>query len=204
MKAVPALVLVTGLLAGAVRAEADTPRLRTDDPLAAMLVTRGLDGSDTFVQLYQRLERSNVIVHVRRATAVPEGSAHTQFIATAGSYRFVRITLNVDDVADEDVALLGHELRHAVELADDPDVNDDGDYQRFYDRIGYQSCQRAAPRCYETHSAVQAGRDVLRELKQRPIAVGGAIGAATALGRWLSQAGGGRLRTATDVPRATD
>ena len=65
------------------------------------------------------------------------------------------------------MALLGHELRHAVELAEAPAVDDDGDYQRLYDRIGYQSCSRAAPRCYETDAAVRAGRAVLTELRKQ-------------------------------------
>ena len=97
---------------------------------------------------------------------MPQGSAYTQFITYAGSYRFVRITLNVAEADDTSVALLGHELRHAVELAEAPAVDDDGDYQRLYDRIGYLSCTRAAPRCYETVAAVQAGRAVLVELRE--------------------------------------
>ena len=89
------------------------------------------------------------------------------------------------------MALLGHELRHAVELAEAPTVEDSDDYERLYDRIGYESCSRAAPRCYETEAAVRAGRDVLSELRKKPIGVGAAIGAAHLLARWLAQAGGG-------------
>ena len=64
------------------------------------------------------------------------------------------------------MALLGHELRHAVELAEAPAVDDGDDYERLYDRIGYLSCTRAAPRCYETVAAVRAGRAVLGELRE--------------------------------------
>ena len=78
------------------------PCLRSDDPLVTNLVTRGLDGSETFRRLYQRLEDSNLIVHLRRGTKMPQGSAYNQFITYAGSYRFVRITLNVAE-ADDDV-----------------------------------------------------------------------------------------------------
>lgn len=127
-------------------------------------------------------------MHLRRGTRVPSGSAYNQFITYAGSYRFVRITLNVVKADDDEVALLGHELQHAVELADAPAVDDDSDYERLYDRIGYQSCSRAAPRCYETDRAVRAGRDVLRELR-RPPGVGAAIAAAQVMGRWMAQVG---------------
>ena len=190
MKAASTLVLTAGLLAGAARLHAEVPCLRTDDRVVTDLVTRGLDASDTFRQLFERLERSDLIVHLRRGTQVPAGSGFNQFITHAGSYRFLRITLNVDRVNDDAVALLGHELRHAVELAEQPAVDDGDDYERMYDRIGYQSCQRAAPRCYETHAAVIAGRDVMRELKKKPAGLGAAISAAHLVHRWLAQAGG--------------
>ena len=166
MKAVPTLTLAAALLAGSVHAEAEAPCFRSDDPLVTNLVTRGLDGSETFRRLYQRLEDSNLIIHLRRSTNMPQGSAYNQFITYAGSYRFVRITLNVAEADNRSVALLGHELRHAVELAEAPTVDDGGDYQRLYDRIGYLSCSRAAPRCYETVAAVRAGLAVLTELRE--------------------------------------
>ena len=189
MKAVPVLALAAGLLAGAIPAEAETPCLRSDDPLVRTLVTRGLDGSETFRQLFQRLEQSDLIVHLRRGTNVPPGSAYNQFITYAGSYRFVRITLNVAKTDDDEVALLGHELHHAVELAEATTVDDDRDYQRLYQRIGYESCSRAAPRCYDTDGAVEAGRAVLRELRIKPAGVGAAIAAAQVLRRWMAQIG---------------
>jgi hypothetical protein len=128
-------------------------------------------------------------VHLRRGTKVPPGSAYNQFITHAGSYRFVRITLNVAKTDDHEVALLGHELHHAVELAEAPAVDDDRDYQRLYQRIGYESCSRAAPRCYETDGAVKAGRAVLSELRIKPQGVGAALAAAQVLGRWMAQIG---------------
>ena len=190
MKAGPTLALTAGLLAGTAQLHAEVPCLRTDDPIVTDLVTRGLDASHTFRQLFERLERSDLIVHLRRGTQVPAGSGYNQFITYAGSYRFLRITLNVDRINDDAVALLGHELRHAVELAEEPAVDDGKEYERMYDRIGYQSCSRAAPRCYETHAAVIAGRDVMRELKKKPAGLGVAINAAQVLHRWLAQASG--------------
>ena len=190
MKASPTIALTAGLLAGAAQLDAVVPCLRTDDPIVADLVTRGLDASDTFRQLFERLERSDLIVHLRRGTQVPAGSGYNQFITYAGSYRFLRITLNVDRINDDAVALLGHELQHAVELAEEPAVDDRHEYERMYDRIGYQSCSRAAPRCYETHAAVIAGRDVMRELKRKPAGLGIALNAAQVLHRWLAQASG--------------
>ena len=129
-------------------------------------MARGLGGSATFRQLYQTLEKSNVIVHLQRCKKIRAGSGYNQFITYAGSFRFVRITLNVVKDNDDSVALLGHELQHAVELAEAPAVDDGADYEQLYERIGYASCSPAARRCFETDAAVLAGRDILRQLKR--------------------------------------
>ena len=189
MKDTSVIALFVGLLGGAVRAGAEVPCLRTEDPLLTRIVTRGLQESETFRQLYQRLESSNLIVHVQRGAKARAGAAFNQFVAQVGSYRFVRITINVDSNTDDAVALLGHELRHAVEVADTPSVEDGDDYERLYERIGYLSCQAAVPRCYETEAAVDAGRAVLRELKRKqPAGVAAALAAAQLIRRWV---GGG-------------
>ena len=167
MKAIPIIALIGALLGGATPAGAETPCLRSDDPLVSKLVARGLDGSATFRRLYERLKQSNLIVHLQRATHLRAGSGYNQFITHAGSYRFVRITLNVVKEDDDGVALLGHELQHAVELAEAPTVEDGADYEQLFERIGYESCSPVVRRCFETDAAVRAGRDVLRELRTK-------------------------------------
>jgi hypothetical protein len=168
LKATSVIALFVGLLGGAVRAGAEVPCLRTEDPLVSEIVVRGLEKSETFRQLYQRLEdSSNLIVHMRRGSSGRIGSGYNQFVGYAGQHRFVRITINVTEADDDAVALLGHELRHAVELADAPSVDDGHDYERLYERIGHSRCQRALSRCYETDAAVSAGRKIMRELRRK-------------------------------------
>lgn len=185
MKATFVTVLFVGLVA--VRAGAEVRCLRADDPFVRKIVTRGLQKSETFQQLYRRLEESsNLIVHLRRGTTGRAGSGYNQFVARAGSYRFVRITLNVAEANDDAVGLLGHELRHAVEVAEAPAVENGHDYEQLYERIGYLSCQRAARRCYETDAAVAAGRDVMRELRRKtPAGMAVAVAAGQLIRRWL-------------------
>jgi hypothetical protein len=60
------------------------------------------------------------------------------------------------------VAALGHELQHAMEVADAPDVRDEGALARFYARIGTEG---ALPRSYDTLAAQLAGRRVLMEVQ---------------------------------------
>ena len=61
------------------------------------------------------------------------------------------------------MGLLGHELRHALEVADARWVVDQHTYGVFYRVIGTASC--AAPRwCFDTPAAVAAGRRVFKEV----------------------------------------
>lgn len=166
------LTICAALAGAAHRADAGLIRIRTDDPVIRTLLVRGRDGSETFRRLYERLERSNLIVHITRGNTGRAGSAFTQFIVRGGSHRFVRITLNTTADSDESTALLGHELQHAAELADDPSVDDVEAYERLYLRIGYQSCG-SLRRCFDTAAAVQAGHAVMRELTGRPVLVHG-------------------------------
>ena len=148
------------------RSQAQAPCIRAADSGINMLVERGLAQSPTFRRLYEQLGQSDLIVHLERGPQPWLGAGFNQFVAEVGDRRFVRITLNVAQLDAEAVALLGHELQHAVELADAPDVDDIDGYERLYRRIGYQSCSRET-RCFDTLAAVSAGRAILKELRQR-------------------------------------
>lgn len=164
-------LLLVGLAAPAARAQAQAPCIRAVDSGINALVERGLARSPTFRRLYEQLGESDLIVHLERGPHPWLGAGFNQFVAGVGERRFVRITLNVAQVDADAVALLGHELQHAVELAGAPDVDDIDGYERLYRRIGYRSCARE-PRCFDTDAAVAVGRAVLKELRQRsgPIA----------------------------------
>jgi hypothetical protein len=78
--------------------------------------------------------------------------------------RFLGVTVRMPLVTDAGVALLGHELRHAAEVAAAPWVTDERLYGILYERIGHAQCSRPQ-RCFDTVAAVDAGRQVLRELR---------------------------------------
>lgn len=185
--------LLLALALGAATAELpssdEVPRLRSDDPLVIALVADGLGRSETFRQLYERLERSDVIVHARRSRIGLEGTGRNQFVAQAGSYRLVQLTLVVTRRDDSAVALLGHELQHAVELAEARGVRDLKAYQELYRRIGEPSCPGAPWQCYETDTARRTARTIHRELRRRLVpGIGPAVAAAEQVHRWLKRA----------------
>jgi hypothetical protein len=150
--------------ASSVMAERTGPFLRTDDARLAAALVRGRDESPTFRAIVDQLDESDLIVYVSRGSLSGQTSASTQLLTWTGGYRYVRVTLELDPDTDVGVAMLGHELRHALELADAPWVNDDGAVLSLYREIGYSSCTRPTP-CYDTLEAVEAGRQVLAELR---------------------------------------
>jgi hypothetical protein len=60
------------------------------------------------------------VVHVERQ-ARDKGTADgvLTFVGHAGGYRFVRIGLRINGSPASAIALLAHELQHAVEVADE-------------------------------------------------------------------------------------
>ena len=166
-RALAAAVVVLACSAPA-RAEPDLSR-----PFCAP-TTRGwpppscaaVNESPTFRAIVERLAASDLIVYVTRGSLYGAAEAATQLLSTTGGYRYVRVTLEIDPEADVGVAMLGHELRHALELADAPWVMDDGQpcvslYQR--DRLSEPARRRGAATTRE--DAVTAGQQVLLELR---------------------------------------
>jgi hypothetical protein len=150
------------------RAERNGPFLRTADARLAAALVRGRDESPTFRAIVDRLAASDLIVYVSRGAIYGDIAASTQLVSATGGFRYVRVTLELDPDSDVGVAMLGHELRHALELADAPWVVDKDALLSLYQEIGYASCSRPI-HCYDTREAVDAGRQVLIELRHHSI-----------------------------------
>ena len=159
--------LLMGLLAAgqaqtlnAVGPSAHDPHVRPLEKDADRLVARGLEKSPTFKRLVSRLEQSDVIVYVRLGWDLPlhiGGRLH--FLAVHGESRYLVVDLNRALARSALVALLGHELQHAVEVAEARDVTSPADLRVLYRRVGIQT----GPDRYDSIAARRAGYDVLRE-----------------------------------------
>ncbi|MDP2391124.1 MAG: hypothetical protein Q8N52_12415, partial [Acidobacteriota bacterium] len=77
-------------------------------------------------------------------------------------YRYLRATLNAGLGTDQQIATLGHELQHAVEVLDDELVVCEKSLVALYRRIGQPS--RATSAGWETLAAQETGYQVRREL----------------------------------------
>jgi hypothetical protein len=130
------------------------------DPIAAETFALAVERSAVVRQLVERLESSNVIVHIVSSAQMPGGiGGTTQFVTTRGGYRYLRITVASDLGRRARSSILGHELKHACEVADSA-ADDVESIRELFENEGH----RAGP-YFETLAAIQTEREVLGELR---------------------------------------
>ena len=76
-------------------------------------------------------------------------------------HRYLRIQVTGHPQSNEMIALVGHELRHALEVAESPAVRDQASLIALYERIGHRS---SGAHHYDTVAAQDTGRQVRAEL----------------------------------------
>jgi hypothetical protein len=159
------LVLLSSLAAGEL--PRDGSHVRTMDPRLRSEINEGLARSSFFRQLIARLDASDVIVYVQSRCAMPHRIfGRLAFMGTAGGRRYVHVLVSCALMDNEQVAALGHELRHAVEIAEAPSVVDTSSLGAEYQRIGYASHGLPRGSAFESHAAVDAAHQVWAELSR--------------------------------------
>jgi hypothetical protein len=105
--------------------------VRSTDPRVQDWLRIGAAESQTFRSLLNLLGESDLIVHVqvvdRLATA-----GQTYFVTSTATARYVRIEVTFRGSLSEMIALIGHELQHAVEIAHEPRIRDRQALALFY------------------------------------------------------------------------
>ncbi len=135
--------------------------VRAMQPEGDKLLARGLATSATFRRLVDRLEHSDVIVYVDVRPDMPQYlGGSLQFLARSATDRFLRVRINRASSHLWQTALLGHELQHAVEVAESPDVESAIGLRALYRRIGV----RTGPDAFDSVAAQQAGFSVRTEI----------------------------------------
>jgi hypothetical protein len=139
-----------------------TRHVRAADARIAAALADGMRRSGTFAQLVLALDRSDVIVYIEMGRSLPT-TLSGRLVLAAGpeGFRYLRIQVAMQPRSNELIALVGHELRHAIEVAESPDVRDDRTLAALYDRIGHA---RSKNHQYDTIAAQSAGKQVRIEL----------------------------------------
>jgi hypothetical protein len=167
-RAITLAVLCTAFTLPAAAAADDPPypdRIRPAAPYIAAFLRDGVASSATFRALVERIGKSDVIVYVMPADLGSRVRGQLRFMGASRGTRYLQIEIGWQLSAARAIASLGHELQHAVEVADAPWVQDVEGMEREFARIGYSSTpQRFGETSFDTHAAVHAGYRVWLEL----------------------------------------
>jgi hypothetical protein len=139
-------------------------QVRAVDRRASAALADGLRRSPTFAGLITTINRSDVMVYIETVHGMPEAISGRLSLATEGNrFRYVRIQVASRLFPEELISVIGHELQHAVELAEHPHVQSEAAFIDLYRRIGAGTSNMLR---FDTEAAVRIGAQVLKELRQ--------------------------------------
>jgi hypothetical protein len=118
-------------------ANAWSGNIRASDNELVALLEEGIKRSQTFKGLVDRLAKSDVILYVRPdVTAKANAPTKLTFLAAKGGFRYLVIRVGAGQSKDKQLATLGHEMQHAVTIADAASVVDSASLKREFERVG--------------------------------------------------------------------
>jgi hypothetical protein len=159
-----AAVALTLASAAGARPLSDAPRVRPLNPQAAAMVAEAQQKSPTVRDLVKALQGGDVVVYVQVVRAVEGAPLSTvQFVGASQFERYVLVQVASCQEPCRSLELLGHELRHAADLAAARWITDDYQLQRLLAYTGWRD--HATARGYETASAMKTERQVGREIR---------------------------------------
>jgi hypothetical protein len=153
---------VAAAIGSASPAGADAARrpILTGDDRAAGLARAAAAASPTVASLVEELGSGDVIVVVEVTREPFDALGDLRLQAVAGGVRYLRIRVKADLKRWEQIAMLGHELQHAREVAQAPDVRDEASLARLMRRIGREVYKGR----FETAAAIEVADRVRREI----------------------------------------
>jgi hypothetical protein len=146
----------------------DGSHVRTPDARIRAAITDGVERSPLFRDLVAQLDASDVIVYVQVDRAMPPRlQGRLGLLSVAGGRRYVIVRIACFLTGTQQIAILGHELQHAVEIANAESVVDEASLAAEYKRIGFGSGAVLAGTGYDSRAAIDAGVRVWRELTHK-------------------------------------
>jgi hypothetical protein len=156
-------------------ATADAPRVRSTDTEILALIREGADRSTTFRGLVDAISGSDGIVYIEFGYCAfgHLNACLLPFMASSHGDRYLRILVIPDKnrrTHDQLLALIAHEMRHALEVLEHAEVIDVATMDAMYRKIGMPVAGQHSG--YETSAARAAGDAVLAELLDKRRAPG--------------------------------
>ena len=143
------------------------PHVRFEDARPRRLLLEAIPRSPTLRRLIERLNDSDVVVYIRCERLRAGVVGRLSFVSTADGIRYLKVGAGCVGDRQRQAAVMGHELQHAVEIADRPTIVDTASMQSEYERIGYVNhfASTAGIISFETDLALRVGEQIFRELR---------------------------------------
>ena len=144
-------------LSCATPAIAQTAHVRGENGMQR-LVDQAARRSLAIQESIDRLQELDVTVYVRaNMFARLDLEGRIAILSTVGGHRYLVIELACGRSELAQMATLGHELYHALEIAETPSVVDADTLADLYSRIGRKTTDSGGVRTFETEAAAAAG-----------------------------------------------
>jgi len=138
--------------------------VRAERQEARRLVAAAAASSATVWRLMSDLERTSVVVYVECSPPIGERRhGRLSFLSAAGGHRYLSIWIDQQRSVAERIVLFGHELQHALEVAQAPSVVSPQTMAVHFATIGWRAHRRHT---FETEAALSVGRQVRRDLAE--------------------------------------
>ncbi len=134
--------------------------LRPESAAARTLIANGIERSNTFRGLTDRLSGTDVIAYVRFSRCPGNFAGCLSWASAAPGLRRVLIKLDQFGRSPKELtSLLAHELQHALEVADAPEITDLASFEKVFAGRGWKGAHG-----FETAQAVDITKRVAAEL----------------------------------------
>jgi hypothetical protein len=136
------------------------PRVRSSYAYLRAMIEEAVQRSATFRRLVAAIEATNGIVYVEHGSCRQGVHACLSLnVTAAGDYRILRVTVDARQPDWDVMALIGHELRHAIEVLENAALVDPTGVFQFYAQH-----HLVKDRPFETDAAIDAGDAVRKEV----------------------------------------
>jgi hypothetical protein len=161
------LVTASLLCPSTLHAEAP-PRVRVSDERLRVHLKEAAGRSPTLSALLAELNASSVLVFVDCNWFLPAAlSGQVSLVSVISGVRYVRVDLRCLTPQTQLMAVLAHELQHALEIGLSEEIISSDSMESYYEDVGFASSRDGTHRRFETEAALTIQRQVAKELKGR-------------------------------------
>lgn len=159
----PILLLVTIVTLGTTASSRlpEYPHVRATDARIQRLIEEAARRSATFAELYDRLQQTDIILFVEPSRDLKNSlCGRLVFLKATPLARYLRADVRAELPRTDLIAIIAHEMQHALEIADAAGVRDEAGMALLYRTIGVGERGHK----FETETAQDVARKVRREM----------------------------------------